>query len=224
MDAVEAVVDNVTFHFTQGTVEGAAPGFEEYFGSPPHMKFLDFEGFENIDLLDNIRDLPPMETYEETLRSILPDGIGPVRKSLVKSLESLYKTMKEHGPFDAVLGYSEGATIAATLILDEQERCKAAGTEPTLKCAIFFAGWPPMMLSRDNLILSDMGTELIDIPTLHVMGSKDPFLAGVMTLYTVCDSDSAILFDHGKGHILPRDEPTLKEIAVKVRRLVKECR
>jgi len=224
MNAVAAAKPGVSFYLTQGTVEvKPVKGFEDYSGPPPILRFLEFDGLENIDMMDRLRDFPEERTAEDTLRKLLPDGIGPVRRSLVTALAALYRTMEEHGPFDGVLGYSEGATIAATLLLDELERCRADGSEPSLKCAIFFAGWPPLMVNRDTLVLADTDSEVIDVPTLHVIGSKDPFLDGVMALYNICDSDSAMLFDHGQGHIIVRDELTLKELAVKVHRLIKEC-
>jgi len=224
MKAVAAAKPGVSFHLTQGTIETKPPKvFEAYFGPPPILKFIEFEGHENLDMMERLRDFPEERTAETTLRKLVPHGIGPVRKSLIKALDALYRTMDEFGPFDGVLGYSEGATIAATLLLDERQRCRAAGTEPSLKCAIFFAGWPPLMLDRDHLVLADTDHEVIDAPTLHVIGSNDPYLAGVMALFNVCDSDSRIMFDRGQGHIIVRDEKTLKELAVEVHELIREC-
>lgn len=215
---------SVGFHLTQGTIDATPPkGFENYFGPPPILRFLKFEGVENMDMMERLRDFPEERTAEHTLRKLLPEGIGPVKKSLINALEALYRTMDEFGPFDGVLGYSEGATIAATLLIDERKRCEAAGIEPSLKCAIFFAGWPPLMVDRDTLVLNDTDDEVIDVPTLHVIGSSDPYLAGVMALYNVCDSDSRMMFDHGQGHIIVREEKTLKELAVKVHQLIREC-
>ena len=33
-----------------------------------------------------------------------------------------------------------------------------------------------------------------------------------MALYNICDIDTAYLFDHAKGHTLPRDKNTVREI------------
>jgi hypothetical protein len=33
-----------------------------------------------------------------------------------------------------------------------------------------------------------------------------------MALYNICDMDNAYLFDHGKGHTLPRDRDTVGEL------------
>lgn len=34
-----------------------------------------------------------------------------------------------------------------------------------------------------------------------------------MALFGVCDDDTAVLFDHGKGHTVPRDAQTIQELA-----------
>lgn len=88
------------------------------------------------------------------------------------------------------------------------------------KCAIFFAGWPPVRIKdgRVHTLLADEHDEMIDIPTCHVVGCNDPYIHGAIALYGMCDEDMAILFDHGKGHTVPRDELTVKELAETIER------
>jgi hypothetical protein len=38
-----------------------------------------------------------------------------------------------------------------------------------------------------------------------------------MSLYNLCDLDTAFLFDHAKGHTLPRDRETVKELGDTIR-------
>lgn len=45
-----------------------------------------------------------------------------------------------------------------------------------------------------------------------------------MAPYNVCDPDTAYLFDHAKGHTLPRDKDTVKELGDVVRAAKKEYR
>jgi len=130
-------------------------------------------------------------------------------------LDDLYHLIEEHGPFHGVIGYSEGATVASTLIVDDLKRRQAKGLlGSSFTCAIFFAGWPPLATEGENtLLLSDEVDEIITIPTFHVIGASDPYLPGCMALYNVCDSDTAEMFDHGKGHMIPRDVITVKELS-----------
>jgi hypothetical protein len=45
----------------------------------------------------------------------------------------------------------------------------------------------------------------------------DPYVHGSLALFNVCDPDTAYLFDHAKGHTLPRDKETVKELGDVVR-------
>ena len=56
------------------------------------------------------------------------------------------------------------------------------------------------------------------------VGSLDPYLDGSMALYNVSDPDTAILFDHAKGHTLPRDKDTVKELCDVVRDMISDIR
>ena len=209
------------FYITEGHVEATPPpGYEDYFGPGPHRRFLEYDGLGQVDILKRLQDFPEEATAEDTLRQLLPHGEEPVRVSVHNALDRLYRTMDEEGPFEGVLGYSEGATLASTLLLHDRRRCQKAGRESQLKCGLFFAGWPPIDLDGHSLALSDECGQLIDVPTCHVLGAADPFLQGVMALYNVCNPDNASLFDHGQGHTLPRDPDVVKELGDVVRDMV----
>lgn len=112
------------------------------------------------------------------MRELMRGGIGSVptadidgnsgNQSAQEALDYLYRIMEEDGPFDGIIGYSEGATVAATLILHEQRRFEMDGTPPMFKCALFFAGWPPMNPELDSIVLADESDLTITIPTCHV--------------------------------------------------------
>jgi hypothetical protein len=121
---------------------------------------------------------------------------------------------------DGIAAYSEGTVIASTLILDEARLYELTGRPRSIKYAIFFNGWPPLRLGSCEILLADTCEEEIDVPTCHVVGADDPYLAGAMGLFNICDQDTAMLFDHGKGHTIPRDKQTLLELAEVVRGLV----
>lgn len=162
------------------------------------------------------------------MRRLLCGGLAAVpdpddvygNDSAQEALNYLYRIIEEDGPFDGIIGYSEGATVAATLILHEQMRLETEGREPTFKCALFFAGWPPLNAELNRIVLADESDLTITIPTCHVIGSLDPYLAGSIALYNICEMDNAYLFDHAKGHTLPRDKHTVKELGDIIRNMV----
>lgn len=162
------------FYFIQGNYEVKPPkGYEEFFGGGPYYRFIvpEGEGNAKIDVLERIRDFPQLESPEMTIRELMTYGIARTDKSAAHTLRHLYKLMEAEGPFDGILGYSEGATIAGTLLLHEQLMYKEHGRIPMLKCALFFGGWPPMKPSLDGIVLADESELTIDIPTCHISES-----------------------------------------------------
>ncbi|ERT01098.1 hypothetical protein SPBR_03073 [Sporothrix brasiliensis 5110] len=214
------------FHFIEGPCVAEPPkGFEDYFGNPPYFRFIEPDEVgktDDDDVLSRIRDFPDCETPEDTMRELMKEGVATTHKSTDNALKFLLKIMKERGPFEGIIGYSEGATVAATLLLHEQRRFQKEGIAPMFKYAIFFAGWPPVDPTTHAMILSDETDEVIEIPTCHIIGSLDPYLHGSMALYNVCDADTAYLFDHAKGHTLPRDKDTVKELGDVVRKAIED--
>jgi hypothetical protein len=49
---------------------------------------------------------------------------------------------------------------------------------------------------------------------------SDPFRHGAYALYNICDPDTAIFFDTGKGHTIPRSGKVITELGNAVRQLV----
>lgn len=199
------------------------------------------EKTQDDDVLSRIRDFPDCETPEDTMRELMREGIASTHKSTANALKYLLKIMEERGPFEGIIGYSEGATVAGTLLLHEQRRFKKKGIKPMFKYAIFFAGWPPVDPDTHAMILSDESEIMIEIPTCHIsessnpvgegvwngqsanknlVGSLDPYVHGSLALFNVCDPDTAYLFDHAKGHTLPRDKDTVKELGDVVREAI----
>ncbi|TVY25116.1 hypothetical protein LHYA1_G005973 [Lachnellula hyalina] len=211
------------FFFTQGTIPCSPPqGFTDYFGPGPHYRFIEYDGIEGTnqnDVLERVRDFPEGENAEDVLRELMPQGEDGIRSSVRNALDAIYHTIEAHGPFDGICAYSEGTVVAGTFIMDELRRQQEEGRPRQIKRAIFFAGWPPLNLQSNEMVLADTSEDIIDIPTLHCVGADDPYLQGAMALFNVCDPDEAILFDHGKGHTIPRDAQTLKELGNAVRGL-----
>lgn len=54
---------------------------------------------------------------------------------------------------------------------------------------------------------------VIDIPTFHVFGCDDAFLGSAVALYNICDPSKSAMFDHGLGHIVPRDADNVRMLA-----------
>ncbi|KAI0124042.1 serine hydrolase FSH [Xylariales sp. AK1849] len=219
--------DSASFHFINGPCEAVPPkGFEDFFGTPPFYRFIepDDKKSQETDPLSRIRDFPECDSSEDTMRELMKEGVASCVLSTVRAIDYLFKIMEEEGPFEGIIGYSEGATVAGTLLLYEQRRREKEGREPMIKCAIFFAGWPPLDPATFAMVLSDQSDLMIDIHTCHIIGSLDPYVAGSLALYNTCEPDTAYMFDHGKGHTLPREKGVVKELCDVVRNMITEAK
>nr|POE49026.1 esterase fus5 [Quercus suber] len=168
-------------------------------------------------MLERIRDFPETATPEDSLRILMSQVEH--KSTLYAALDHVYGAILADPEIGGVIGYSEGAGVAASLILDEQRKAEANGTPKRLKCAVFFTGWPPFT-AEGYPILADETEETLDPPTLHIVGANDPFKNGAMALYNVCNEDTAVFFDTGKGHTIPRHGESLEELAQAVRNMI----
>jgi len=108
--------------FINGPVPAYPPeGFEEFFGVGPYYRFMRPSASEEAsggDVLDRIRNFPKGATAEDQMRELMRGGAatvlpeGNVNNSAAEAMEYLYHIMEEDGPFDGIIGYSEGATVA----------------------------------------------------------------------------------------------------------------
>ncbi|EQK99866.1 hypothetical protein G6O67_005279 [Ophiocordyceps sinensis] len=204
------------FRWIDGFHQADPPkGFTEYFGPSPLYKFVGYDGVETLnEFADKLRDFPAGADPEETIRHLTKDKDFYNADAVRKTIAQLLEVIDADPEIEGILGYSEGAMAAATVIMEERRRWVEEGIPRRIKCGVFFAGWPPVILVGDTVkpCLADECEDFIDIPTCHIVGCKDPYIHGAMALYDMCDPDSAELFDHGKGHTLPRDERTIGEL------------
>jgi hypothetical protein len=239
-----------TFTYTQGEHEVEPPvGWEHYFGSRPLYRFLDAEENDAFEALRRVRQLPRGLTPEATLRLFQnPDSEVPesFREKFRAALDRIRHVIENDPEIDAILGYSEGAMLAASILCEENEKwvkhkvprrikvshaswkkrprkwkqqVPASSKRPLtivfLQFGIFFSGTPPLAIETDGSLapkLADKCSSVIDIPTFHVFGSNDPLMYSAVALYNVCNQETAMLWDHGLGHLVPRDADTVSEL------------
>jgi predicted esterase len=133
---------------------------------------MDDEGTAENSMLTRVRELPVGRTPEDVMRNLMDKQIKwKNRSSVIQFLDDL---LIKHPEIEGILGYSEGAAIAASYIIDEQRRLKETGRTRRIKRAIFFTGWPPFS-DEPALILSDESDAIVDVPTLHVVGANGEY-------------------------------------------------
>ncbi|KAI1389750.1 serine hydrolase-domain-containing protein [Hypoxylon trugodes] len=205
-----------TFAFTQGAHEVEPPlGWENYFGSRPLYRFIDAAEGDAFEVVRRVRHIPRGLSPEATLRLFKPDRPVDVDWTTFRdALSGILKTIEDDPEIDGLIGYSEGAMMAASICAEEHRRWEEKGTPRRIKFAIFFAGTPPLVAEGDGFIakLADEYGTTIDIPTFHVFGSNDPLVYSSVALYNACNPDLAQLYDHGLGHLVPRDADNVEQL------------
>ena len=208
-----------SFHMIHGEIEAPPPkGFEDFYGSPPHRRFApEFYSERTIDAISNApQRLTPEQKYREMVHSLRPEGTNFVQTIF----DRLYHVLDSDGPFDGIIGNSEGACVAAAFVIDYLRRCAKKEIQESLKCAVFMSGGPPIFLDGSGFILADEYGQIITMPTCHIVGYNDSLIDGAVALYHLCDEASATIVDHGRGHLVPRDPFSSKLIIKGIRDLI----
>ena len=192
-----------------GSVELAqSTGSKAYFGPAPHLRFLESSrpGATDEQLHETARHAPEGLTPEDQYRYV--ERRLPPKEShlLARVMSDIQRKFEEEGPFDCMLGHSEGASIAATFLVHG-----TAGSAPGKggivppKCAVFMNGAVPHTADGKGWLLADECGVLIRIPTCHVVAYNDAMVDQAVALYHLCDEEVAVMVDHGRGHAIPRD-------------------
>ncbi|GAB0143746.1 hypothetical protein EsHS_00004252 [Epichloe bromicola] len=219
----------ISFKWISGRHEAIPPpGYDEYFGRGPLYRFIPFDGFQaREDILNKLSEFPQGATPEDTMRQLCQPGdmIKYDAEGVRAAILDILKVVRDDPEIEGILGFSEGAVAASSVIVEEKRQWEEEGIPRQLKCGVFLGGWPPLSLEggRCNVMLADECGEVVDIPTCHIVGCDDPYIDGAMALYSMCDQDSAELFDHGSGHFVPREPQTLSELSEVIKDMVEKA-
>ena len=148
------------------------------------------------------------------------------------SKAALLDVLQREGPFDGVLGFSQGAAVAAALCAEQQRQQLSACTDavPSLRFAILCSGYPSAA-AEHRALHAEIG--LLQLPTLHVFGahaaqhqtttghsdscSHPPqhsaptcdhqvSTAASRQLLNSCEQRLCHVAEHNNGHIIPVDK------------------
>ena len=125
-----------TFTYGQGVHEVEPPaGWEDYFGARPLYRFLDTRHGDNFENLRRLRHMPYSMNAEDAMRMFQDCGEGEDwhQKVWHDALNSVLKMVDEKPQVDAIIGYSEGAMVGASLVVEEAMRAKQTGRQPRIK-------------------------------------------------------------------------------------------
>ncbi|KAJ5827133.1 hypothetical protein N7447_003896 [Penicillium robsamsonii] len=155
------------------------------------------------------------------------DGLYP---GIETSLESIASTLKDSGPFDGVVGFSQGAAMAAMVAsllegnrkdafarLEEEggmsyPACFDTLEHPPLKFVVGFSGY-----GASNPAYRAFYDPGIRTPMMHFWGSMDTVVdeSASMRLVESCleDERKRIVVWHSGGHVVPSGKRELAAVA-----------
>lgn len=128
--------------------------------------------------------------------------------SCLKALSDLDRFVAVEGPFDGVIAFSQGASIAATLMLQRlRQNAPIELVNPVFKCAIFLSAaipCDPAELERGNIRAMSYETdgEVIRVPTAHIWG-KCETSTYPQCLVKLCLGEQRNVYVHEGGHEIP---------------------
>ncbi|KAK0667280.1 serine hydrolase FSH [Cercophora samala] len=124
-------------------------------------------------------------------------------ETCLTALAQLDTYIQEEGPFDGLMAFSQGATIAATYIADKFRK-----NEPSpFKFAVFFSAGGVFDVDRlrkgeVSPLTPDKVGELIRIPTAHIWGVNDATVDSG-SVSAVCETGKREVYVHDGGHEIP---------------------
>ena len=127
---------------------------------------------------------------------------------LEDSVRAVQDTLRTHGPFHGLLGFSQGAALAA-LLCRLSERGEADGHSDSvlhLSFALLIAGFTSQAQLSCHTLLHDMP---IKMPTFHVIGSGDRVIPPTASERLLALCTDAQTYQHDGGHYMPAS-PGLK--------------
>ncbi|ROW07962.1 hypothetical protein VMCG_03410 [Cytospora schulzeri] len=185
----------------------------------------EFEFIEGPFVWPPARGIEEAFGKQEACYSYFDNTIASIHQAVLDLAEFLDS---DEGPYDGIIGFSQGGALATTLIAAEERgllppaaAAAAAGADagadaadtgrprPRLKCAILLSSGQPwdfaaLQAGENRRLLADRDGVCIHLPTAHFWGRNDGegFL-GNHEVAMVCEERVRVEFVHMAGHGVP---------------------
>lgn len=135
-------------------------------------------------------------TENDTYDPLSPSEIS---KGYEESLELVKTTFADKGPFDGILGFSQGSCLLSVLCALREQGCL------DFKFAILVAGFKSRSLGHSVYYNAP-----ITCPTLHVFGDTDRVIPKENSEELLQYFTNATILNHPGGHFVPTQAPQRK--------------
>ncbi|KAK9462401.1 serine hydrolase FSH [Lipomyces oligophaga] len=112
--------------------------------------------------------------------------------------------IEKEGPFDGVIGFSQGAALSGMLCNKLMSLCPE---HPRLKFGVFYSGFRSTLPQHEELYP-------IYTSSLHVLGSLDTVVSEErsVALFDACDPATRTVYTHPGGHFVPNSKDSLNVV------------
>ncbi|PYI26786.1 hypothetical protein BP00DRAFT_355134, partial [Aspergillus indologenus CBS 114.80] len=148
-------------------------------------------------------------------------------QSVLQAATDLADYATENGPFDAVMGFSLGAALAMTLLLNHD---RLGLSTPPFGCAIFICGilpcdWTALEQGQVELLAPSRVSCPVRIPTVHCWSAEDLDYPGQsQALISMCTPNGRVELVHHAGHAFPTDSVGVDQLAQAIHTTVNRMR
>ncbi|KAI0485235.1 serine hydrolase FSH [Xylariaceae sp. FL0804] len=139
------------------------------------------------------------------------------------AVDDLADYLHENGPFDAVVGFSLGAALAASLLLRNEQQ----GVRHQVRCAVFVCGvqpcdWSGLRQGTLHLLQAEDVQRRIHLPTVHAWSPGDTEYPGQSQhLVQMCSKAGRFEVVHSAGHSVPTNKEEVGLLAEAIRHALK---
>ncbi|RAH70042.1 uncharacterized protein BO66DRAFT_94168 [Aspergillus aculeatinus CBS 121060] len=138
---------------------------------------------------------------EQTFAHCDPDG----PESCLQALEHLERYIAAEGPYDGIMGFSQGANVALSWLLKLQREARPL----PFRFGVFFSNpwavydYQELVGGRIVPLQRDACAGMLDLPTAHIWGSADKNAPASEAITAACVEGKRSVWVHNKGHEIP---------------------
>ncbi|KAI8987299.1 serine hydrolase FSH [Mycotypha africana] len=141
-----------------------------------------------------------------------------------ESVTFLKEFMIKEGPFDGIFGFSQGACLAAIMLICMENRAlmpdlfNSDFKHPNFKFAMLCAGFVP----EAQKATSGIWSHKITTPTLHMIGEEDKLIQPALQDRLVEQCIEPTVIRHAGGHVVPSNAASRNETVAFVSKFAKQ--
>ncbi|KAF7631502.1 serine hydrolase FSH [Aspergillus flavus] len=146
--------------------------------------------------------------------------------SCLRTIHDLDQFFEEEGPFDGIIGFSLGASLAILWLKHKQEALNMGDiTSLPIKVVILFSTsyvHDYRVLAKGNPVAWDpshAGARL-DLPSAHIWGAKDPCKSLAQAGAEFFNHDKLSTYIHERGHGIPSAIEEVVQVAKAINRAI----